>query len=346
MGVLPKVLFICKERTNFYSYGYGNSVGLMNSSRFVINYLEEIDIESKLSVVKDANGIDKEVFDYNPTHVILEALWVTPKKIQELLSIKRYKKITWIIRLHSKISFISSEGIAFTWITGYVKLMKDFKNLFVSVNSFEFTEDLEKIFFIKSLYLPNIYLPKEDIPVKVPVVKDYIDIGCFGAIRPFKNILTQAIAAIEYGEELEKVIHFHVNSDRQEQSGDNVYKNLKALFAGTKHKLIDHSWLSHKDFVKVVVQMDVGLQVSLSETFNIVAADFIFNGVPLIGSKDITWLPEMFQADPNSSEDILEKIRFIIDTKDFDVYKLNNIYLDWYNRKAKKVWRDYLLYNV
>jgi hypothetical protein len=92
--------------------------------------------------------------------------------------------------------------------------------------------------------------------------------------------------------------------------------------------------------------MDVGLQVSLSETFNIVAADFIFNGVPLIGSKDITWLPEMFQADPNSSEDILEKIRFIIDTKDFDVYKLNNIYLDWYNRKAKKVWRDYLLYNV
>jgi hypothetical protein len=341
----PKILFICKERTNFYGYGYGNSIGLINSSTFIANYLNDIGIESKIVVVTDANYIDREVFAYKPTHVIMEALWVTPAKMEELIKIKRYSNTTWIIRLHSKIPFISLEGIAFEWITGYAKLMGEYNNFFVSVNSPEFVEDLRKILFVKSFYLPNIYYPK-DSATKVVVVKDHFDVASFGAIRPFKNQLIQAIAAIEYGEETGQTIHFHINADRQEQSGDNVYKNLKALFAGTKHQLIGHPWMSHKDFIKVVVQMDIGLQVSLSESFDIVAADFISNGIPLIGSKDITWMPKIFRADPNSSEDILDKMRLIIDTQSFGFYKLNAIYLDWYNRKAKKVWRDYLLYNV
>jgi hypothetical protein len=341
----PKVLFICKERTNFYGYGYGNSIGLINSSTFIINYLNDLGIEAKLSVVIDANFVDREVFAYKPTHVILEAIWITPKKMEELIKIKRYSNIIWVIRLHSKISFIANEGIAFTWIVEYSKLMREYENFFVSVNSPEFVDDLRKIFFIKSFYLPNIYYSK-DTALKPTGVKEYFDVGSFGAIRPFKNQLIQAVAAIEYGEEMEQVIHFHVNSDRQEQSGDNVYKNLKALFVGTRHKLIDHPWMSHKDFIKVVVQMDIGLQVSLSETFNIVAADFISSGVPLIGSKDITWMPKIFRADPNSSEDILDKMRLIIDTQIFGLFKLNVIYLDWYNRKAKKVWRDYLLYGT
>ena len=336
-----KVLFICKERSS-YGYGYG-SIGLINSSTFIANYLNEIGIESKVVVVVDANNIDREVSTFKPTHVVLEAIWVTPKKMEELIKIKRYSNITWIVRIHSKISFIAMEGMAFEWITGYADLMRKHDNLFISVNSLEFVEDLRKIFFIRSVYLPNIYYPKNSA-TKTVGVKGHFDVASFGAIRPFKNQLIQAVAAIEYGEETEQTIHFHINADRQEQSGDNVYKNLKALFAGTRHKLIDHPWMTHKDFIKVVVQMDIGLQVSLSETFDIVAADFIANGIPLIGSKDITWMPKMFRADPNSSEDILDKMRLIIDTQIFGLFKLNGIYLDWFNRKSKKVWRDYLIY--
>jgi len=167
-------------------------------------------------------------------------------------------------------------------------------------------------------------------------------VGAFGAIRPMKNQLIQAVAAIEYGEETEQIIHFHVNADRQEQAGDNVYKNLRALFAGTIHKLIDHPWMNYKEFIQVVKTMDIGLQVSMSETFNIVAADFIANDVPFIGSKDITWLPDIFKADPGSSQDILKKMRMIMDTKDFGLYRFNKIYLEWFNRESKKIWRDYL----
>jgi hypothetical protein len=342
-----KVLFICKERSNYGSHGYGyGSVGLINSAIFITNYLNEIGIESKVEVAVDANSIDREVFNYKPTHVIIEALWITPEKIEELIKIKRYSKITWIIRMHSKVSFIAMEGIAFEWIVGYADLMRKYNNLFICVNSLEFVEDLRKILFIKSIYLPNIYYPKDSVATLSKRTKDHFDVASFGAIRPFKNQLIQAVASIEYGEETGQTIHFHINADRQEQAGDNVYKNLKSLFAGTRHQLIEHPWLNHHDFIKLVVQMDIGLQVSLSETFDIVAADFIANGIPLVGSKDITWMPKMFRADPNSSEDILDKMRLIIDTQIFGLFKLNGIYLDWYNRKAKKVWRDYLIYSV
>ena len=342
-----KILFLCKERSNYGCHGYGyGSVGLINSAVFITNYLNEIGIESKVAVVVDANSIDREVFNYKPTHVILEALWITPEKMEELIKIKRYSNITWIIRIHSKVSFIALEGIAFEWVVGYANLMDKYDNLSISVNSLEFVEDLRKIFFIKSIYLPNIYYPKNSIVKPSKVNKDHFDVGSFGAIRPFKNQLIQAVASIEYGEETDQIIYFHINADRQEQAGDNVYKNLKSLFAGTRHQLIDHPWLNHQDFIKLVIQMDIGLQVSLSETFDIVAADFISNGIPLIGSKDITWMPKIFRADPNSSQDILEKMRLIIDTQCFGLNKLNAIYLDWYNRKAKKVWRDYLFYNV
>ena len=51
-----------------------------------------------------------------------------------------------------------------------------------------------------------------------------------------------------------------------------MYKNLESLFARGKHALITHRWSPHDEFIEVVRQMDLGLQVSLSESYNIVAA--------------------------------------------------------------------------
>jgi len=161
-----KILFLCKERkdggidSDEYGYAYGRSVGLINSAQFIVNYLSDIGIESKLAIVVDSNSIDRELFSYKPTHVVLEAIWITPRKLKELMGIKRYERLTWIIRLHSKIPFIANEGIAFTWIVDYSEIMKTQKNLIIAVNSPEFVEDLKKILHINGLYLPNIYYPK------------------------------------------------------------------------------------------------------------------------------------------------------------------------------------------
>jgi hypothetical protein len=333
------VLFLCRSRIN----SYGKSLGLVNSSNFINNYLTSIGVESRVSIVIDANDIDREVFNYKPSHVIIEALWVTPHKMDELLSLARYRDIQWVIRIHSKIPFLSNEGIAFPWLVGYGKLMKKFDNLTVSANSPDTGRDLQKGLGLRTVYLPNIYFPENyNLPPAV-LSDEFIDIGCLGAIRPLKISLIQAMAALEYGMETGSRIRFHVNTDRLEQGGDNAYKNLVGLFSGSKyHQLIDHPWQSHRDFIHLVKTMHLGLQVSFSETFNIVAADFIHNDVPLVGSKDIEWLHESFQADTNSSADIKDKIKMALDTKDSGLYKLNAVALNKYNSEAKRVWLDYL----
>jgi hypothetical protein len=338
---MHKILFLCKDRAS-YGEEYSPTYGLFNSATFISNYLNFSGFESKVEIVTDGNSIDKAVTDYKPEVVIIEALWVTPNKFRELLKIHRHKKVLWVVRLHSKIPFLAHEGIAFPWLLEYKKIQEHFSNFKVSVNNLETSNDLEKVFNLECIYLPNIYYPKNKKQHSKHHHKNHVDIGCFGSIRPMKNQLIQAVASIEYGDDIDKDIHFHINVNRIEQHGDNVYKNLKALFHGSRHKLVEHLWMKHDEFIELVITMDLGLQVSLSETFNIVAADFIWNSIPFIGSKDIEWMPSIFKANPNSSEDIAKKMNLIMDTRSLGLYKINNLFLMWYNFNSENIWEKFL----
>lgn len=329
-----RVLFICKKRVN----GYGVSLGLVNSANFVRNFLNYFGIASKVAMVHDANQVDKVVTEYAPTHIICEALWVTPNKFKELLSLKRHQNRIWINRLHSQIPFIANEGMAFEWIKELQAVKSLHSNFYISCNSMEFNNDINEIFNMNSIYLPNIYHPTEatDRIEHRPKPDGVIDVGCFGAIRPMKNHLMQAVAAIEFANRSGLHMHFHINAGRTEQHGDQALRNLRALFSATDHVLVEHDWMIHAEFIKVVRTMDVGMQVSFSETFNIVAADFVHNNIPLVGSHEIEWLSPLFKADPNSSQDIVR----VLDRAFSSImsHYLNRLGLWNHNRKAKSVW--------
>lgn len=339
MKAKTKVLFICKKRTS----EYGVSTGLLNSSQFIVNYLIRKGIKGKVVVCDDANGIDREVHHYKPTHVVISAIWVTPLKLKELTNL--YPHIQWQIRVHSKIPFIANEGIAFEWLLEYAKIDKWKENLIISGNSLEFCEALSGTLNIDAIYLPNIYMPdyKPDI---VPKIGDgIIDIGCFGAIRPLKNQLIQAMAAIAFGNEVNRIIRFHINVDRLEQSGEQVLKNIRALFKGSIHELAEHQWLSHEDFLRLVSTMDIGMQCSISETFNIVCADLVYMGIPVVVSKEIAWMDARHTIDPLDINQIISELVYIHNEgyihsaveKRLDIWKLMR-----YNVKSGKIWLSYL----
>jgi len=89
--------------------------------------------------------------------------------------------------------------------------------------------------------------------------------------------------------------------------------------------------------------MDLGLQVSYSETYNIVAADFVWNNIPLIGSPEINWLSQTFMVSPNSSHEIKEKIRYVIEHKTHkEIYNLNKKSLEQHNERYKKLWDEFI----
>jgi hypothetical protein len=332
-----EILFMCKRRLS-----YGQSYGLMNSASFISNYLNNIGYISEVVVAIDGNEVDRLVTEYNPNVVIIEALWITPAKLAELMNIERHKKRTWVIRLHSRLAFLANEGMAFDWLLGYRKLA--LPNVFISPNTEELAYDLSR-FGLQTVYLPNIYYPNNyDLPPKPSWNRKVFKVGCFGSIRPMKNHLTQAIAAIHFAEEKKYNLEFHINANRVEQKGEQVLKNLKSLFEGyNRHKLIEYDWMGHKDFVQVVRNMNMGMQVSLSESFNIVAADFVANNVPLIGSNQISWLPKIFQVkNSNSTKEIVDTMRYSWSWFGYLLRWFSKLSLRYSNSKSQMIWREFL----
>ncbi len=330
-----KILFILKKRSK-----YGVSYGLVNSCKFVAKALKHYGIECVIEEVIDNNCIDSVCHKHKPSHVFIEALWVVPEKFHVLM--KLYPKTEWYVRIHSQTPFLSNEGVAFQWLLSYQKLAREHKKFHIASNAKMFVSDLKRSFNINAAYTPNIYLfekknynfPWQD--------HDRLDIGCFGAIRPFKNIVTQALAAIAFARKNNKKLRFHINASRFENHGENILKNLRAIFKGTPYELHEHDWMNHEDFIKLVRKMDLGLQVSFTETFNIVAADFVAQHIPVIGSKEIEWLFPWYQAKPTDLKDIENKISFAYHSKVLHFHRLNEVMLNKHNNESIKAWLNVL----
>jgi len=362
-----RILFICKNRefasdyNEEYTYSGGNkSSGLFNSVTFMIDMLTEAGIECKMVGVPDNNSIDKEVHAYQPTHVIIEALWVVPSKFAVLT--KLYPMVTWIIRLHSEVPFIANEGVTFDWIPKYM----EYDNVYVAANSKRIANDLESVYRKYVAYLPNYYpidlydtpnIPEENkfihfmdtildklhLPTferqEVKPISNEVHIGCFGAIRPLKNQLIQAIAAIRYADSEGLKLFFHINGNRVEGKGEPVLRNIRELFASVpRHELVEHAWLDHGDFVNLLKTLDVTMQVSFSETYNIVAADSIAAHTPVITSNEIVFVPEKFHADPTSTHSIMHALGEVLNGSRNHIAHSNFESLSRDAQHAKIVW--------
>lgn len=327
-----KILFICKKRQLYGqpTYALGSS-GLFNSTRFVAEALG-----ADLVEVVDNNDIDREVTKAKADAVVIEALWVVPEKFHILK--KLHPKVRWFIHLHSDIPFLAIEGMAFDWLNKYVLqgvgILANCKNAFSALKEVLGEDHV--------VYLPNIYPSKGLRSEAFQEIRSttQVHVGCFGAIRSMKNQVTQAIAAIKFAREIGKVLVFHINAGRIETEGGNVIKNLRALFEGrTDAMLIEHPWMTHEQFIKLLKCMDIGLQVSLSETFNHVTADMVSVGLPVVVSNQVPWISGLSVADCASVDDIEKKMwraywwRTIVDD--------NQVRLWFYSRKARKLWHHW-----
>lgn len=326
-------LFLCKDRSSG-EYKEGK-YGLWNSATFVVDYLNSVGKSSVLSSVVDGNGIDREIHKYKPKKVILEALWATPEKIRELQRL--HSNVTFVIRIHSKAPFLANEGIALQWCNELIEI----DNVLLTANNIDFVTHMNLCGY-PTEYLPNIYTDEVFGIGPSKIISNDIHIGCFGSIRPMKNQLIQAMSAIAFGDYNGYTVHFHMNGTRSEQNGGNVLKNIIALFdLQDSHQLHLHPWQSHADFIDKVKMMHLGMQVSYTESFNIVTADFIRCNIPIVTSKEISINTSLLHADPNSMQQMVFALE-CANTFGFATNFLSNFKLNKHNLLAKKIWVDFV----
>jgi hypothetical protein len=331
-----KFLFVIKERS---VYGTKTKAyGLFNSCKFVCNRLRSKDIQADVVQVIDNNCIDKYVSEYKPTHCFIEALWVVPSKFEVLA--KLHPNVKWVVRLHSMVPFLTSEGMAFEWLNEYIELRKKGINISISCNNREMYEELSHIYGDAVSCTPNIYDPGYEFS-KVNTSKDILDIGCFGALRVLKNHTQQALWAIEFADKINKKMNFHVNiSEHEQREAGPVLRNLRAIFKNTTHSLVEHPWYEHKDFLELVSTMDIGMQISYTESFNVVAADFVQCGVPIVVSRDIKFVHPNCCVSPSNDKQIEAAMKYAY--CDRRVAEENKKLLEDHNRMAFQQWLEYI----
>lgn len=96
--------------------------------------------------------------------------------------------------------------------------------------------------------------------------------------------------------------------------------------------------MPQNEFIEVIKKMDIGMQVSMSETYNIVSANFVNNEIPVVVSKEVEWVFPLFYADTTDSKNIESKLKLVWYTKWFKLYNLNKIGLYFSSLKSKKIW--------
>ena len=330
---MTKFLFICK-RNHSYGSEKGTFHGLVNSATFIAEFLNKRGIESEVIQVTDGDDIDRVVQEKNPQVVVIEALWATPAKMQDLVTMPEHRARLWIVRVHSKPALLALEGKAMKWITSYPD------EVVICPNTRGLTADLQDM-GTDAMLLPNVYTPRgfDDYAYNKVQSDSELNIACFGALRPLKNHLAQAIASIKFANKVGLPMTFHINSTSGNSPNISVLENLQALFEKSKHNLSVHAWRRHPEFVKLVQTMDMGLQVSLSESFNLVAADFVTNRIPVLVSDEIDWLPSTVKVSASSNSDQIAQMieyvwRYYHPTLDRECRKA----LDSYNNHATAAW--------
>ncbi len=149
----------------------------------------------------------------------------------------------------------------------------------------------------------------------------------------------QAVAALRYAAEIKKPLNFHINGTRVEMNGTPILRNISQVFDHLpEDRLILHNWEPHDKFLILLRDMDIVMQVSFSETFNIVAADAVVSGVPIVVSEQVSWASPLFQAQENSSKDIASKMGIAL-----ALSGESNLYgLEEYNKLSIQHWLSFM----
>ena len=140
-----------------------------------------------------------------------------------------------------------------------------------------------------------------------PFSEGTLRVGAFGATRPLKNLMSAAGAALEISRNLRVPLELWLSAGRAEGGGETVLAAVQEMLQGLPHvKLVLNGWQSWPKFRKVVGHMHLLLQPSYTESFNMVTADGIAEGVPSVVSSAIDWAPEHWKAEV---DDVLEIAR-------------------------------------
>lgn len=239
------------------------------------------------------------------SHVVISAPWIFTALLQGAVS--RFPSVQFACTTHSNVGFLGADPTSMRLIREYTDVQRQCSNFSLAANSRRFTGWFLRAYGLTPMYLPNLYHLKDSSNQRPAYRGGVLRIGSFGAVRTLKNHTTAAAAALEISRRLGVDTEFWMNSGRIEGGSHaaNIIETVKQMFYGIPNATFKQSaWSSWAEFRRVIRSMNLLLQPSHTESFNMVTADGVAEGVPSVVSDAIEWVPEAWTAKGDDALDI------------------------------------------
>jgi hypothetical protein len=273
-----------------------------------------------------------------PTHVIISAPWIATQEINAMAV--AHPEVLFAVVSHSNVAFLAADPHGIRLLRECSDLQHVTHNVRVGGVTEKFTDWATVAWRTDAAWLPNLYDLSEAVtPQRRQWGGGTLRIGLFGANRVLKNATTAAAAAAELAMTLRVPTELHVS----QENCDGAQTNVLAELVGTvpNLKLVRAGWLPWPEFRRLVRQMDLMLQPSFTESFNVVTADGIAEGVPSVVSDAIDWAPRRWKAVADEPRDVAKVALHLL--HDPDAARDGRRELDKYVTAGVTRWKQFLL---
>jgi len=236
--------------------------------------------------------------------VVISAPWIPTLEMQGLSN--DFPRTRFTVNCHSNVGFLQADRNGMRLVRELMELELATANVHLAGNSRRFCDWVRSAFGAPCAYLPNLYYLGGEGPVpQQTFAGGTLRIGIFGATRPLKNLMSAAGAALEIARNLRAPLELWLSAGRAEGGGDGILAAVREMLNGLPNVTLKmNGWQTWPSFRKTVAHMHLLLQPSYTESFNMVTADGIAEGVASVVSNAIDWAPHDWKANVDDVLDI------------------------------------------
>lgn len=285
---------------NFAANRNISHIGLGVAGINTAKVLRSAGIVATVVPILSAADLHTQLAEQPASHVIISAPWIPTADLQRLST--QHTETRFVVNCHSNIGFLQADRNGVKLIRECIELELATHNVHLAGNCKRFCTWVHSGFGRPCAWLPNLYYLDEHSGHAIhpqPIGHSGpLRIGIFGATRPLKNLMSATAAALEISRSLRLPLELWLSAGRAEGGGQTVLDAVREMLAGLPNvNLKLNGWQTWPQFRQTVGHMHLLLQPSYTESFNMVTADGIAEGVPSVVSDAIDWAPQHWKAE-------------------------------------------------
>lgn len=288
---------------NFAANRNISHIGLGVAAINTAKVLRREGIRTDVWPILSAADLRKRLVAAPADHVIISAPWIPTAEMQALAN--DFTETQFAVNCHSNVGFLQADRNGVRLMREIMELEMGTHNVHLAGNSRRFCAWVQSGFGSACVYLPNLYWLSSRPVIRQPFCSGTLRVGVFGATRPLKNLMSAAGAALEIAHYLRVPLELWLSAGRAEGGGETILGAVREMLNGLPGvELKMNGWQSWPNFRKTIAHMHLLLQPSYTESFNMVTADGVAEGVGSVVSDAIDWAPADWKANVDDVMDI------------------------------------------